>query len=142
MSKHREKRNETILNKLRVINIRLEKLEGETVEFNSSEFEQNKIELKTKWDYNIRKKEKDILILTANFNTYFVPEILFKLELEYSISYKLKGDVSLEEIKSEIEEILRPCGELNTMIVAQLTDKMAGSPLIVPPIIRIKDEED
>lgn len=118
----------------------LERVKGETLRESLSDSGQ-KFKLETEWNYNVRRNEKNRLVLTANCKVYFVPESLLTLDLEYSIAYGCKEEVSIEEIEEAAEKLLQPCGEVNSLIVAQLSDRMLGSPLILPPWIKFRNKK-
>lgn len=128
----------SILDKVTLSDISLERVNADAIQNKKSGL-QTKGKLKTEWSYNIREHNDKFLVLTANFRLYLVPENLFKFDMEYSIAYECVKELSLEEIKTNAELLLAPCGEMNTLIIAQLIDKMHGSPLIIAPVVKIQD---
>jgi hypothetical protein len=112
-----------------VVAIRLNKFSGDTLLDTATE----KIEFVIEWDYDIIENQKDRLVLSASCSIGFRPEAVIKLELQYYIMCQCSEEVSEEEIRTEIDKILAPCGVQNTLTVGILSDKMMGAPLIVPP---------
>lgn len=128
--------NKSILSKLSVANIHLEKFNGQLIHQMANL--QGDLELIIEWSYDIVHMEKDKLLLSAACKLGFSPESFFKMELIYAITCECREEVTQEEIETEIDKILTPCGEENTLITAFLSDKMAGAPLIVPPKVIIR----
>lgn len=61
---------------------------------------------------------------------------MFSIELEYIVEFSLNEEVTDEEIKNSIDAMISPLGGEVSYIIATLTEKMIGSYIILPPIIR------
>lgn len=131
------KNEKTIFDKVSVVAIRLNNFSGDTLLVTATD---QKIELVIEWDYDIIENQKERLVLSASCSMGFRPEAVIKLELQYYIMCQCSEEVSEEEIRTEIDKILAPCGVQNTLIVGMLSDKMMGVPLIVPPQVVLKSK--
>ncbi len=96
--------------------------------------------LKVEWSCSRKiDDEKKVLYIQPNCKVYFEPEAFCILDLTYSLVYSWKDKTDLSEVDKYIEELLRPCGNLNSLIVCQLMERIVGGPLIIPPKVELAE---
>lgn len=125
--------------RLELVRTRLEKVEARTLEKSHQEI--GRLRLNTDWNYKIRDKTRERVVLQASCRTWFVPEGYFEIYTEYTLFYRCRDDISMEHLERAMEKLLFPAGEHNAMLVAQITDKMRGSPLVLSPHVKLKDRD-
>lgn len=113
-----------------VISINAEKIETEV----------DAASLMVKWDYD-HEVDSERLIIKSKCKVYFEPETACKIETQYSLVYSIKDDCALEDIDGNIEELIAPCGNLNSLIVGQLFERFVDSPILIPPTISVNKKE-
>jgi 5-methylcytosine-specific restriction endonuclease McrBC GTP-binding regulatory subunit McrB len=65
------------------------------------------------------------------------PGVLFSIETEHIIEFMVGDEITVEEINSNIREIIAPLGAEVSYIVASITKEMIGSRMILPPILNL-----
>ena len=129
----------SIKNKAVLVKLRLTKFEGGIL--SSGQGTGDRLKLTTDWDYQVAEHNSNSLALTATSNVRFSPEALFNIQTAYTLIYRLKEPISQEEIRESIESLLRPAAEQNSLLVSQLTDKMRGSPMVIPPKVNLNNSQ-
>ena len=99
-----------------------------------------KLRLSTDWNYQIRKKTAEYAVISATCRTWFIPEGLFEIFTEFTVVYRCKDDIAQNELEKSMEKLLLPAGEQNALLVAQITDKMRGNPMVVSPKVTLQDK--
>lgn len=126
--------------RLELVRTRLEKVDARTLAKSHQEI--GRLRLHTDWNYKVQEKTKERVVITASCRTWFIPEGFFEINTEYTLIYRCRDDIGMEHIEKAIEKLLFPAGEQNALLVAQITDKMRGSPLVLSPQVRLKRQEE
>ncbi|ACB85826.1 hypothetical protein [Natranaerobius thermophilus] len=124
--------------KLELVKTRLEKVDSRTIKSERKSGE--RLRMLTEWNYVINKKTSDFVVISATCRTRFVPEGLFEILSEFSLVYRCREDISRDQIENNMESLLFPAGEQNALLVAQLTDKMRGSPMVISPKVKLQGD--
>ncbi|MFU0799130.1 MAG: DUF2294 domain-containing protein [Xylanivirga thermophila] len=90
---------------------------------------------------SILENTKENLSLKVNTKTFVDPEALFSIELEYIMHFKLKEEITDEEVENNINELISFLGQEISYVIASITKKMIGVHVILPPGLEI-DELD
>lgn len=123
-----------ITKKVGLLSVRLEKLNAQIIETDNQVFAHK---VKQDWSYNIKKLDEKYLILVANCKVNFMPEAYYEINLSYSIVYRIHEAITMEEVEKEVPRLLDPCSDVNSLLVAQISDKIVDSPLIIPPVVTL-----
>ncbi|OWZ84868.1 hypothetical protein [Natranaerobius trueperi] len=125
--------------KLEHVKTKLEKIEARTL--GKSNQEGTKHRLSTDWNYQIKKRTKEFIVLAATCRTWFIPEGLFEIFTEFTLVYRSQEEITRDQLENSMERLLLPAGEQNAMMVAQITDKMRGSPMVISPQVKLKNKD-
>lgn len=125
--------SKSISEKLTDNRVRLEKVNFEVLK---SQENVDDLKLDVIWDYKLLGSNNGVLAIEATSQIGFKPEGLFKLDMTFLFLGHYDEDITDQEIEDSIEELLRPCGSIASLIAAQLVDKMSGTPIILPPTVK------
>lgn len=123
------------------INVHLYKLSAEQLpKFDKVDSDEVLIKLQRNWNYRFNfDPQNKILAFYVTAELSFQPMEIAKLSAEYEMNYEFKGDEFKEEfIHEHAEELAVPCADINTILVGFITDKMLGTPIIIPPIAKFE----
>lgn len=116
--------------KLSLLDIELRKINAEKY------LGENKpAKLVREYSYKIESMvEKEVIILLS-LHLSFEPKSLFNLDAQIAARYKIKEPIEENEVNENIEQLTTPCGPLFSLISSFLSEKIIGSPVILPPNI-------
>ena len=92
-------------------------------------------------EYTILNNSKRGISIKVNTKTFMEPEVLFSIEIEHIIEFMVDGEITVEEINNNIEEIITPLGAEVSYIIASITKEMIGSRMILPPILNLNVDD-
>lgn len=85
--------------------------------------------------YYIDEFEEEKVLLKVICDSGFKPNLMFRASLNFDVVVEFEKEVALEDVESNIEDILDSMGSEISYLIAALTRSMGGSSLIVPPIV-------
>ncbi len=116
--------------------VRLTKIEGDRTSIRPKPDEE--LAFHNDWNYEIISNEKDEISIETKCKVFFDNDVYFKIAFVFLLTYDCDKEVPNSEIEACIEDVLQPCANHASMMIAILTDKMMGSPLVLPPTINLK----
>lgn len=90
----------------------------------------------------ILENTKNNLSIKVTTETFVDPEELFHIKLEHIAEFKLKKEISDEEVDENINELISALGEEVSYIIASITKKMIGVHLILPPGLKVEKQDE
>ncbi|MDI9475520.1 MAG: hypothetical protein ACOX0L_00635 [Natronincolaceae bacterium] len=87
--------------------------------------------------YKVLNNPEGGISISVNTKTFVEPGVLFSIETEHIIEFMVGDEITVEEINSNIREIIAPLGAEVSYIVASITKEMIGSRMILPPILNL-----
>lgn len=129
------KKPESIISNLEVDEIRVVKVEAQKLSDGTGKF-------KSEWEYKILKLEERTLSISAMCSVGFDPESLLSVKLWFLADYFCIEKLEMQQVHDAISHVLGPCCMKASIITGELTERMMGLPLIIPPSIQsIKEME-
>lgn len=86
--------------------------------------------------YKILENKNGDITLRVLVSAGFIPDMMFKAELEFNVYINMEIDIADKEIDKNIEELLYFLGSEVSYLLATITKSMGGSALILPPTIK------
>ncbi|HMM22957.1 MAG TPA: hypothetical protein PKA10_19785 [Selenomonadales bacterium] len=88
-----------------------------------------------KWTIDIAEHKSNEFAIMAKCEVGPENKVDFEVIIEYELIYKGTSQWTEDLIKERLDEFLEPCLSKNSLIVAQLTDVLYNSPIIIPPML-------
>jgi hypothetical protein len=133
-----EKKIPSIFSKINGRIINLQSLNVQKIDEKKSNLKEKiRLEIKPTTNYDIESINDTEVIINVSHELKFEPQLLFIINFNFNIRYKLKEPIDETEIKNNINELIAPCGSYISLIASFLSEKIMGEPLIIPPTINI-----
>jgi hypothetical protein len=135
MPRSKQKQATSIFSKLGLMDIELTKITAEKLDVENDE---KTIKSKKGVNYKIIKIDEKEVSIHLNVKIEFEPVSPFTVNSEFLLQYKIIEPVSEDEVIDNIEDLLYPCGNIISLLVGLLSERMVGMPFVIPPVIEIK----
>jgi hypothetical protein len=135
MPRSKQKQATSIFSKLGLMDIELTKITAEKLDVENDE---KTIKSKRDVNYKIIKIDEKEVSIHLNVKIEFEPVSPFTVNSEFLLQYKIIEPVSEDEVIDNIEDLLYPCGNIVSLLVGLLSERMVGIPFVIPPVIEIK----
>lgn len=135
MPRSKQKQATSIFSKLGLMDIELTKITAEKLDVENDE---KTIKSKKGVNYKIIKIDEKEVSIHLNVKIEFEPVSPFTVNSEFLLQYKIIEPVSEDEVIDNIEDLLYPCGNIVSLLVGLLSERMVGIPFVIPPVIEIK----
>jgi hypothetical protein len=135
MPRSKQKQATSIFSKLGLMDIELTKITAEKLDVENDE---KTIKSKRDVNYKIIKIDEKEVSIHLNVKIEFEPVSPFTVNSEFLLQYKIIEPVSEDEVIDNIEDLLYPCGNIISLLVGLLSERMVGMPFVIPPVIEIK----
>lgn len=139
MPRSKQKQATSIFSKLGLMDIELTKITAEKLDVENDE---KTIKSKKDVNYKIIKIDEKEVSIHLNVKIEFEPVSPFTVNSEFLLQYKIIEPVSEDEVIDNIEDLLYPCGNIVSLLVGLLSERMVGMPFVIPPVIEIKSKSN
>lgn len=135
MPRTKQKQATSIFSKLGLMDIELKKITAEKLDVQNDE---GTIKSKKDVNYKIVGIDEKEVSIYLNVKVEFEPVSPFIVNSEFLLQYKIIEPVTEDEVTDSIEDLLYPCGNIVSLLVGFLSERMVGMPFVIPPVIEIK----